>query len=56
MGRKTFESIGRPLPNRLNFVVSKTIKDIEGADVFKAPKRLYQMQKAYVLKIIIKKL
>ena len=34
MGRKTFESIGRPLPNRLNFVVSKTIKDIEGAHVF----------------------
>ena len=34
MGRKTFQSIGRPLPNRLNFVVSKTIKDIEGAQVF----------------------
>ena len=34
MGRKTFESIGRPLPNRINFVVSKTIKDIEGAHVF----------------------
>ena len=34
MGRKTFQSIGRPLPNRLNFVVSKTIKDIEGAHVF----------------------
>lgn len=23
MGRKTFESIGRPLPNRLNFIVSR---------------------------------
>ena len=34
MGRKTFESIGRPLPNRLNLVVSKTIKDIDGAHVF----------------------
>tara|TARA_B100001029_G_scaffold78045_1_gene63820 strand:+ start:2294 stop:2812 length:519 start_codon:yes stop_codon:yes gene_type:complete len=25
MGRKTFESIGRPLPNRKNIVISKTI-------------------------------
>lgn len=24
MGRKTFESIGRPLPNRLNIVISRT--------------------------------
>jgi len=36
MGRKTFESIGRPLPNRSNFVVSKTINKIEGAKVFKS--------------------
>ena len=25
MGRKTFESIGRPLPNRTNFVLSRKI-------------------------------
>ena len=36
MGRKTFESIGRPLPNRLNFVVSRTIGEIENAFVFKS--------------------
>ena len=36
MGRKTFESIGRPLPNRLNFIVSKTIGEIENAFVFKS--------------------
>jgi dihydrofolate reductase len=24
MGRKTFESIGKPLPNRLNIVISRT--------------------------------
>ena len=36
MGRKTFESIGRPLPNRINFVVSTTITEIEGAQVFKS--------------------
>ena len=34
MGRKTFESIGRPLPNRTNIIVSKTIQSIEGAEVF----------------------
>ena len=38
MGRKTFESIGRPLPNRLNFVVSRTIDEIENAFVFKSTK------------------
>ena len=34
MGRKTFESIGRPLPNRKNIIVSKTIQSVEGAKVF----------------------
>ena len=29
MGRKTFDSIGRPLPNRRNIVVSKSIKEAE---------------------------
>ena len=27
MGCKTYESIGRPLPNRINYVISRTIKD-----------------------------
>jgi len=35
MGRKTYESIGRPLPNRINYVVSGTISKIEGAKVFR---------------------
>jgi len=37
MGRKTFDSIGRPLPNRRNIVVSKSIKDnekIAGVDYY----------------------
>jgi dihydrofolate reductase len=29
MGRKTFDSIGRPLPNRRNIVVSKSIREDE---------------------------
>ena len=36
MGRKTFESIGRPLPKRTNYVVSRTIESIPGAHVFKS--------------------
>tara|TARA_B000000477_G_C6074068_1_gene220078 strand:- start:435 stop:941 length:507 start_codon:yes stop_codon:yes gene_type:complete len=35
MGRKTYESIGRPLPNRINYIVSNTIKELDGASVFK---------------------
>ena len=34
MGRKTYESIGRPLPNRTNVVISRTLKDIPGTYVF----------------------
>ena len=34
MGRKTYESIGRPLPNRINYVVSRTLNEIPGTSVF----------------------
>ena len=37
MGRKTFDSIGRPLPNRRNIVVSKSIREedkVAGVDYF----------------------
>jgi len=34
MGRKTFESIGRPLPNRENFVISSTLNSVEGVSIF----------------------
>ena len=34
MGRKTFESIGKPLPNRLNVVISRTLEKIPGIHVF----------------------
>ena len=33
MGRKTFESIGRILPNRQNIIVSSTLSAVEGAHV-----------------------
>ena len=34
MGRKTFASIGKPLPNRKNLVVSRTVSKIESCEVF----------------------
>lgn len=34
MGRKTFASIGKPLPDRNNLVVSRTVSKIEGCEVF----------------------
>ena len=33
MGRKTYDSLGRPLPNRTNVVISRTINHIEGCTV-----------------------
>lgn len=33
MGRKTYESIGKPLPNRRNIVLSRQNIDIEGVEV-----------------------
>jgi dihydrofolate reductase len=33
MGRKTYESIGRPLPNRRNIVVTRQDLNIEGVEV-----------------------
>jgi len=33
MGRKTFESIGRPLPGRRNIVLTRTVSEIEGCQV-----------------------
>lgn len=33
MGRKTYESIGRPLPNRQNIVITSSMSLIDGVDV-----------------------
>ncbi len=34
MGRKTYESIGRPLPDRRNIVISTSRNNIEGCEVY----------------------
>ena len=36
MGRKTYESLGRPLPNRSNVVISRTMGEIEGCTVVRS--------------------
>ncbi|MCB9799171.1 MAG: dihydrofolate reductase [Candidatus Omnitrophica bacterium] len=36
MGRKTFESIGRPLPGRTNFVISRTVREQANPSVMPA--------------------
>lgn len=33
MGRKTYQSVAKPLPNRRNIVISKSIKEIKGCEV-----------------------
>ncbi len=35
MGRKTFESLGRPLPGRENVVVSRTMQDCAGVQIIR---------------------
>lgn len=36
MGRKTYESIGRPLPKRVNVVISRNMPETEGVLVFRS--------------------
>lgn len=33
MGRKTYESIGKPLPGRHNIIISKSIATVDGAEI-----------------------
>ena len=33
MGRKTWDSLGKPLPNRRNIVLSRSMQPVEGAEV-----------------------
>jgi dihydrofolate reductase len=49
MGRKTYESIGRPLPNRVNFVISSTLKNIEGVSIFTSLEDAIEAAKIYNL-------
>lgn len=40
MGRKTYESIGKPLPGRKNIVITSSIKEIRGVQIINSPQEL----------------
>ena len=40
MGRKTWESLGRPLPNRRNIILSRTLAAPPGAEIIRDPAEL----------------
>lgn len=53
MGRKTYESIGKPLPNRRNIVVSRQLENTEGIEVVntleQAIKAIGENETAYII-------
>jgi len=49
MGRKTFESIGKPLPNRTNIVLSCSSLAIEGCMVYNSPEAILQDFRDFVV-------
>jgi len=53
MGRKTYDSIGKPLPNRHNIVVSRTVSSIDGADVCHSFDEAIEKAKSYGKDIFI---
>lgn len=46
MGRKTFESIGRPLPKRVNIVISRGFSTAEEVDVVGSLEAAYEVAEA----------
>ncbi|MEM3154467.1 MAG: dihydrofolate reductase [Candidatus Woesearchaeota archaeon] len=53
MGRKTFESIGKPLPNRINVVISSSMPPTDGIIVCKSVDEAIQKAKTYGKEIFI---
>ena len=47
MGRKTYEAIGRPLPNRINIVISRSMKPSEGVEVYSSVEEAIEKAKMY---------
>lgn len=46
MGRKTFDSIGRPLPNRINIVVTRNKENVDNPNVIKVTSLEEALRKA----------
>ena len=54
MGRKTYESFPkRPLPNRENIVLSRSVKELEGALVFDDTEKLLEYVKGSDKKVFV---
>ena len=53
MGRATYDSIGRPLPNRRNIVMTRTFKEREGIIEVNSSKDALEQAKGYSEKINI---
>ena len=47
MGRKTFASIGKPLPGRLNIVLSRTMQPLDGVLIFDSLEKALEHTKEY---------
>ncbi len=53
MGRKTWESLGRPLPGRRNIVISRSLKSLSGAEVFSSLEESLEVLKDFNGEIFI---
>ncbi len=53
MGRKTYESIGRPLPNRLNIVMTKNPKMLEGVKEVSNRREALEIASSYSNEVFI---
>ena len=47
MGRNTFDSIGRPLPNRINIIVSNKMKQVDDCHICKSLDEAIQLGMKY---------
>ncbi len=53
MGRKTFESIGKPLPDRNNIVISRSLNSVEGAVVCSSFEEALEKAKSFNVDVFI---
>ena len=53
MGRKTYESIGGPLPNRLNIVMTRNPKKLEGVKEVSSRKEALEIASTYSNEVFI---
>jgi dihydrofolate reductase len=44
MGRKTYDSIGKPLPGRQNIILSRTMPETQGVTIVRSPEDLLKLE------------